>query len=108
MGATVKDTRRFVSLWLLAVFAAALAFIAHLSLRFQNIEFGYQISEARKVQHQLVQDKQMLALEAATLRQADRVEEVARRSLRMTSAQSSQVVHVRLETREVEVAGVMR
>jgi cell division protein FtsL len=74
---------RILLLWTAAVLASALAFIVHLTLRFETVRLGYDVSEARAEQRKLVESRRMLALEAATLSQSDRVEAVARGSFDM-------------------------
>jgi cell division protein FtsL len=80
--------------WSVAVFATALSFIVHLTLRFENVRFGYALAKARVQQEQLIEQRRLLSLEAATLRQTDRVETVARGALGMDVALPSRVIAV--------------
>jgi len=95
---------RFLALWTAAVLATAASFIAHLTLRFETIRLGYSVGDARKVQRDLIESKRLLSLEAATLRQADRIETVARGSLRMDVPDPIQIIPVE-KTRNVELPG---
>ena len=83
---------RVVALWAVAVFATAVAFVAHLTMRFENVRLGYEVGEARREQRELVEARRLLALEAATLTQPDRVEAVARRALHMDVAGATSAV----------------
>lgn len=83
---------RFLVLWTAAVLATATALIVHVALRFETIDLGYEVGEARRVQRRLTEAKRLLAIEAATLRQPARVEAVARGVLRMDVADSSRTL----------------
>lgn len=85
---------RFLALWTVAVLASAAATVVHLTLRFETIRLGYDVSTARKQQQQLIESRRLLALEAATLRQPDRVETVARGALRMEVADAPRIIAV--------------
>lgn len=74
---------RFLILWSAAVLATAAAFLAHLSLRHHTLALGYEVGEARRVQRRLVEQRRLLAIEAETLRQPERVEAIARGALGM-------------------------
>lgn len=86
--------RRFLLLWTAAVLATAMAFIVHLAMRFETVRLGYEVGSARREQRQLMEGKRNLAIEAATLRQAARVETVARQALEMEVPDASRVVPV--------------
>jgi cell division protein FtsL len=86
--------RRFLLLWTAAVLAAAMAFIVHLAMRFETVRLGYEVGRERRAQRALVESRRNLALEAATLRQAARVEAVARRVLDMDVPEPERVVPV--------------
>lgn len=83
---------RVLALWMAAVLSAAAAFVAHLTLRFENVRLGYEIGEARRQERELVEARRLLSLEAATLAQPDRVEAIARRTLHMDVADATRVV----------------
>jgi len=86
---------RFLALWTAAVLATAVSFVVHLTLRFETVRLGYQVSEARKIQRELLDSKRLLSLEAATLRQPDRIESIARGVLGMAVPEPSQIVSTR-------------
>lgn len=83
---------RFIGLWLAAVLATATAFVVHLAMRFENVHLGYEVNEAKQEQRRLLEQKRNLAIEAATLRQAARVETVARTALHMDVPEPSRIV----------------
>jgi cell division protein FtsL len=87
-----REVRRFLLLWALAVLAVAAAFVAHLALRFETVRLGYEVGHARREQRQLLEQRRLLALEAATLRQPARIEAVARGTLGMDQPEPSRVV----------------
>jgi cell division protein FtsL len=62
------------------------------------------VGDARKVQRELIESKRLLSLEAATLRQADRIETVARGSLSMDVPDPIQIIPVG-KTHSVESPG---
>jgi cell division protein FtsL len=79
--------------WWASVLATALAFLMHLALVFGTYELGYKVSASRKRERELKEQRTLLQLEAATLRQMDRVETVAR-SLGMEVATPRRVIMV--------------
>ncbi len=83
---------RVLLLWTAAVMASALAFIVHLTLRFETVRLGYDVGEARAEQSKLVESRRLLSLEAATLSQSDRVEAVARGAFDMDVPGPSRVI----------------
>ena len=84
--------RRFLALWTVAVMATAAAFVVHLALRFETVRLGYEVGKIRKEQRKLIESRRLLSLEAATLRQAQRIETVARGSLGMELPGPGQMV----------------
>ncbi len=86
--------RRFLLLWTAAVLATAMAFIVHLAMRFETVRLGYEVGSARREQRQLIEARRNLAIEAATLRQAARVETVARQALDMEVPDPARIVPV--------------
>ncbi len=98
---------RFLALWTVAVLAAAACFIAHLALRFETVRLGYEVGDARKAQRELLESRRLLSLEAATLRQPDRVETVARGALGMDTAEPKRIVSLK-KTRRAAPAGRVR
>ena len=85
---------RFLVLWFAAVVATAAAVIVHLSIRAEVVGLGYSVGDARREQRGLVESRRQLALEAATLRQAARIETVARGSLDMSVPTPARVVPI--------------
>jgi len=85
---------RILLLWTAAVLASALAFIVHLTLRFETVRLGYDVSEARAEQRSLVETRRLLSLEAATLSQSDRVEAVARGAFDMDVPAPTRVLSI--------------
>ena len=85
---------RLLLLWTAAVFASALAVIVHLTLRFETVRLGYDVSSARSEERKLVEARRLLSLEAATLGQSDRVEAVARGGFDMDVPAPARVISV--------------
>ena len=85
---------RPMTLWTVAVIAASFAFIAHLSLRFETVGLGYDVGRARTAQRRLVEERRLLSIEAATLRDVARVETIARGALGMEVPEPDRVVPV--------------
>jgi len=85
---------RFLALWTVAVLATAVSLVVHLALRFETVRLGYQVSEARRAQRELIDSQRLLSLEAATLRQPDRIESVARGTLGMDVPKPSQIISI--------------
>lgn len=83
---------RFLALWTAAVLAAAASFIVHLTLRVETVRLGYEVGDARREQRRLIQFQRLLALEAATLRQPDRVETVARGAFSMDVPEAPRII----------------
>ncbi|MEM9195513.1 MAG: cell division protein FtsL [Myxococcota bacterium] len=85
---------RFLALWTCAVLACATAFTVHLAVRFETVRLGYDVGEARREQRALIEQRRLLAIEAATLRQTSRVEAVARGTLQMEVPEPERVVPI--------------
>lgn len=103
-----KYRTRFLALWCAAVIAAAAAFVAHLALRFETVRLGYRVGEARETQRELIDRRRFLALETATLRQAGRIESLARSALGMQVPQAERIVTVDDTPEQKRLAGRMR
>lgn len=86
---------RFLALWAAAVLATALAFIVHLTVRFETVRLGYEIGAKRKEQEHLLEEKRLLAVEAASLKHSERVETIARGTLRMEVPAADRVLNMR-------------
>ena len=98
---------RFLPLWCVAVLATAGAFVVHLSIRFETVRLGYQVSEERGRQRELLQDRRLLSIEAATLRQSGRIETIARGTLGMEMPKPTRIVTMK-ETSRRAAAGRVR
>lgn len=85
---------RFLALWTAAVLATGAAFVVHLALRFETVRLGYEVGQARREQRSLIEQRRLLAIEAATLRQAQRVEAVARGALDMDVPDPDRIVPI--------------
>lgn len=83
---------RFLPLWCVAVLATAAAFVVHLSIRFETVRLGYEVSDERGRQRELLQSRRMLSIEAATLRQSGRIETIARGTLGMEVPKPTRIV----------------
>jgi len=82
----------FLHYWTIAVFAMTLAFGVHLLLLSQNAHMSYQLADLKALEERLKAQRNLLALEAATLRQVDRVEAIARGSFGMEAPPSSRII----------------
>jgi len=82
----------FLHYWTVAVFAMAMAFGVHLLLLSENAHMSYQLADLKATEERLKAQRNLLALEAATLRQVDRVEAIARGSFGMESPPPSRIV----------------
>jgi cell division protein FtsL len=82
----------FLHYWTIAVCAMTLAFGVHLLLLSENAHMSYQLSDLKLKEERLKAQRNLLALEAATLRQVDRVEAIARGSFGMEVPPSSRVI----------------
>lgn len=83
---------RFLKYWVIVVVAISLAFGVHLLLLSENAHMSYQLQDLRLKQERLKAQRNLLSLEAATLRQVDRVEAIARGSFGMEVPPSSHVI----------------
>ncbi len=99
---------RFLVLWSVAVIAAAAAFVSHLALRHHTVALGYEVGRARRAQRRLIEQRRLLAVEAATLRGAERIETIARGRLGMDVPEPERVVPVGREQSTRRVAGRVR
>lgn len=97
---------RFLALWTAAVLATGAAFLVHLAMRFETVRLGYAVGKVRREQRSLIESRRMLALEAATLRQAVRVEAVARGTLGMDVPTADRIVPIVPQARRRTAGGV--
>jgi len=103
-----RSSARFVMLWTAAVLATAAAFVVHLSMRFETVRLGYDVGAERREQRRLVEQKRLLSLEAATLRESARVEAIARGSLEMKEPEPERVIAIGGQARQTRTAGRVR
>lgn len=96
------------SLWMVAVVAATIAFVAHLALRFETVRLGYEVGRARRAQRELVEERRLLSIEAATLRDSERVEAIARGTLGMDLPAADRIVPVGAGSEARRASGRMR
>lgn len=99
---------RFLILWSVAVIAAAAAFVSHLMLRQHTVQLGYEVGRARRAQRRLIEQRRLLAIEAATLRQTERVETIARGRLDMDVPEPARVVPIGQRRRQSRMSGRVR
>lgn len=99
--------QRFLPLWCVAVLATAAAFVVHLAIRFETVRLGYEVSDERSRQRELLQDRRLLSIEAATLRQSGRIETIARGSLGMEVPKPTRIVTMS-ESRQPVASGSVR
>ncbi len=85
---------RFLVLWAAAVFATSAAFVAHLSLRLETVRLGYEVGHARREQRRLIEQRRVLSIEAATLKEPERVEAIARAALGMDVPDAARIVSI--------------
>lgn len=98
---------RFLALWIAAVLATATAFVVHLATRFETVRLGYAVGAERREQRRLIEQERLLAIEAATLRQAARIETIARGTLEMDVPEPERVIPVERRQRR-RTAGRVR
>lgn len=83
---------RYLALWVVAVVATGAAFVSYLALRFETVRLGYELDETTREYKRLSELKRLVALEAQTLRERQRVQAIAARSLGLASPDLSRVV----------------
>ena len=83
---------KYLGLWALALMAATLAFVVHLSVRFEIVRLGYEVGKARRQQRALLEQRRLLTVEAGVLRQAQRIESLAMRDLGMQHPRHDQLL----------------
>ncbi len=98
---------RFLPLWCVAVLATAAAFVVHLAIRFETVRLGYEVSDERSRHRELLQDRRLLSIEAATLRQSGRIETIARGTLGMEVPKPTRIVTMN-EKRQPIASGRVR
>ena len=84
----------YLALWVVAVLATGAAFVTYLALRFETIRLGYELDEATREHKRLTERRSLVALEAQTLRERQRVHAIAERALGMKVPDRARVVVV--------------
>ncbi len=96
-GARFPSTARVwvpaLAFLLLGVMGAALG---HVWVRLQQIQTGYALSKERRQARELAENQKRLRLEAAVLKQPQRIERIARVRLGMTAPDPSRIHVVRV------------
>jgi cell division protein FtsL len=98
---------RFLKYWVIVVAAITLSFGVQLLLLSENAHMSYKLADLKRREAALRDQRNVLALEAATLRQVDRVEAIARGSFGMEVPKSSHVI-VMGRTQEQHASGSAR
>lgn len=75
--------------------ATTLAFSAHLLLLSENTRMSHRLADRKREEERLKAQRNLLQLEAAALRHADRVKAIARGEFGMEAPQSSQLRELR-------------
>ena len=85
---------RYLALWVVAVVATGAAFVSYLALRFETVRLGYELDETTREHKRLSDLKRLVALEAETLRERQRVHAIAERTLGMTTPDPAHIITV--------------
>jgi cell division protein FtsL len=85
---------RFLALWTVAVLASGAALVSYLALRFETVRLGYALDKESQDHKRLSELRRLLALEAQTLRERQRVAAIAERSLGMAAPDETRIVAV--------------
>ncbi len=86
--------RPFLTLWTLAVAASVLAFVVHLAMRGRTMALAYELGQKRAEQARLREIKRVLELEVASYQTPQRVEIVARTTLRMEPPAPERIINL--------------
>jgi cell division protein FtsL len=71
---------------LVAASSAGCAALAHVFVRMQVVQLGYEIAREQRIEQELAQEAQRLRIEVDALHNPARVEALAKRDLKMTPA----------------------
>src|ERR1041384_1705535 len=91
-AAELKNERTLLTLWTLAVVAAASAFVLHLALRVKSVELGYELGREHARVARLREVKHVLELEVASHKTPERVDFVARTLLGMSEPTADRIL----------------
>lgn len=91
--ASLRPGRRtpFLVLWTLAVIAATVAFVLHLSIRVKAVELGYELGRSHAQVGRLREVRRVLELEVASHNTPERVDRVARNLLGMSEPSKDRI-----------------
>jgi len=95
----------YVMLLVLIVFCITVAFVFHLSVRFEGIRLGYETSKERSTQTRLLLERRELRLELASLKSPHRVEVEAKERLDMSVPDHRKIITIGKKRRLVSVSG---
>ena len=96
-GSRVSLLKAGLCITFIACSAAALVW-PHLEM----VKIGYRLSHLERQRGKLLQDRRVLRIEVAALRQLDRIESIARKKLEMVFPEPGQIVYVKVGPRSVE------
>lgn len=87
-------TSKFLVTWKVAIVACTGAFLVHVMLCVEIVLLGYKLNDAVRRERELREQRTLLTLEAATLRQPKRLETVARAALGLEVPPPERVIMV--------------
>lgn len=93
-GDSFLQKRRLFKDWVLLVSVIILTALTYVWTRIAIIETGYRIVALRDAQKLLKEDQSKLSLEAATLRNPERLEDMARNDFGFVRPKTDQVVYL--------------
>lgn len=96
-GSGVSLLKAGLCITFIACSAAALVW-PHLEM----VKIGYRLANLEHQREKLLQDRRVLRIEIAALRQLDRIESIARKKLEMVFPAPGQIVYVRTGSGRVE------
>lgn len=97
VGSGVSLLRAGLCITFIACSAAALVW-PHLEM----VKIGYRLARLERQKAKLMQERRVLRIEVAALRQLDRIESIARKKMEMVFPYPGQIVYVRLGPGSVE------
>ncbi|MYA97199.1 MAG: hypothetical protein F4X91_12420 [Nitrospinae bacterium] len=90
-GSSVSLFKTGLCITFIACSAAALVW-PHLEM----VKIGYRLAHLERQRAKLLQDRRVLRIEVAALRQLDRIESIARKKMEMIFPEPGQIVYVRV------------
>lgn len=104
----MNRSTRFLAVWLLATTATVAAFVLHLALRGRTVELGYELGRARAEQARLREVRRVLEVEAASYKNPERVDMVARSLLGMEPAPPERIITIAPKSRAASARAVAK